>query len=111
MKGSNIISAIQHLKFAEEHFADFIREHPGTKGAALFAGYVKKVQWIHKDLITHPSLPDVVREGIKREVNSDIFTIEAINEKVALLPPDLRLTTENYIDSILNERCGLQTKV
>ena len=54
-----------------------------------------------KDLVTHPSLPQEVRDGIKDEINSDLFTVPAIAEKVALLKPESREAIEELIDTIL----------
>lgn len=99
---SNIVCGIQHLKLAMEYFEDFGRQHPGTKGAGLFKTYNRKLDWILKDLITHPSLPQDVREGIKREINSDLMTVPAIAEKVALLNPESREAVEELIDTILS---------
>jgi len=101
MKGSNIVSAVHHLKLAQEHFEDFIREHADSKGAKLFRSYSHKIKWIHTDLTTHPFLPEEVREGIKQEVNSDVLAIPAINEKIALLNPTQREAIETAIDQIL----------
>lgn len=101
MKTSNIVSAIHHLKLAQEHFEDFIREHSESKGARLFTNYCNKIRWIHTDLITHPFLPESVRQGIKQEVNSDVLALPAINEKIALLNPVQREAIETAIDEIL----------
>ena len=98
---SNIVCGIQHLKLAMEYFEDFGRQHPGTKGADLFRLYNRKLDWVLKDLITHPSLPQQVREGIKQEINSDLMTVPAIAEKVALLKPESREAVEELIDTIL----------
>jgi hypothetical protein len=40
---SNIISAIHKLKEAKEHFQDFQREHPNSKGEKLAGKYVSKI--------------------------------------------------------------------
>jgi hypothetical protein len=101
MKGSNIISSIHHLKMSHEHLEDFRREHPFTKGAMLFAQYQKRMEWIYKDMITHPFLTPLVRDGIKREWNSDTFATTAIAEKVALLTPEQRDAIEALIDQML----------
>lgn len=98
---ASIISAIHHLKLAAEYMADFEREHAGSKGANLFKIYRKKVEWIPADLITHPSLPEVVRAGIKGEWNSDVFALMAINEKLHLLSPEQREAIELVIDRCL----------
>lgn len=103
MKGaSNIISSIHHLRIAVEHWDSFCREHPGSKGAMLFKGDKKRVEWIVKDLITHIALPQSVRDGIKAEWNSDVFAPAAITEKAALLNPQQRDMVETLIDGLLN---------
>ncbi|HEY8690548.1 MAG TPA: hypothetical protein VIM07_15030 [Chitinophagaceae bacterium] len=110
MKGSNIVSAVHHLKLAQEHFEDFVREHEGSKGAKLFRNYSSKIKWIHTDLITHPFLPESVRLGIKQEVNSDVLAIPAINEKIALLNPTQREAIETAIDQILDGKLEIINK-
>lgn len=103
MRGtSNIISGIHNLKKTFDHFESFQREHPGSKGSRLFADLNKRVIWVYQQLLTHPSLPETVRQGIKAEWESDVFTVDAISEKVALLNPEQRETLEVLLDSILN---------
>ena len=103
MKGSaNIVSAIQSIKQAYEHFESFQREHPNTKGATLFGGYAKRLDWIFNDLVSNPLLTDEVRRGVRKEWESDVFSVPAINEKVALLNPEQREAVEAIIDSMLN---------
>lgn len=98
---SNIVSSIQHLKLAQEHFEDFCREHKGSKGEILFRNYSKKIDWILKDMIATPAFTEPVREGIRREISSDLLAIPSINEKIALLNPLQREAIENTIDQIL----------
>lgn len=103
MKGSsNIVSSVQNIRQALEHFESFQREYPETKGAKLFKGYGSRLEWIVKDLITHPLLTDEVRKGVRQEWESDVFSVPAINEKVALLNPEQRETVEAIIDSMLS---------
>lgn len=102
MKGSNIISAIHHLKMAEEHYEDFIREYPGSMGTRLFKSYVAKIKWIQTDILSHPHINDEVRVGIKAELASDVFAVPAINDKVALLNPDQRSIIEETIDAMIS---------
>ena len=112
MKGrANIVRGIQNLKLAEDNFSSFMRDNPGTKGANLFKGYCSKINWILRDLITNPNLPEVVREGIKREIASDLVTVEAIVEKLALLNPDQREAVEEMIDIILTGETFVIEKV
>lgn len=106
---SNIISFIQHLKLAQEHSQDFCRQYPGSKGEILFKNYSKRVEWILKDMITTRAFTDVIRDGIRREVNSDLMAIPSINEKIALLNPVHREVIEDTIDQILNGEMELTT--
>lgn len=99
--GSNIVSAVHNMRIAKEQFADFQREHPASKGAKLFGMYEGKLDWIVKDLITNPFLPEDVILGIKQEWESDVFAIPEINDKVSLLPPDKRELIETLIDAML----------
>jgi hypothetical protein len=99
---ANIISAIQNLKMAQEQFEDFCRQFPETKGEKLFKVYVGKIEWMFKDIVTHPFLTEEVRFGIKREINSDIFAIPAIHEKVALLTPEQRDMIELTLDAMID---------
>lgn len=98
---SNIVSSLQHLNMAKQHMESFTLDNPGTKGANLFALYVKRINWIFNDLFTNPFLPDVVRAGIKKEVESDCFSVPAITEKIALLSPEQRELLEDVIDNVL----------
>lgn len=102
MKGiSSLASAVHHLNIIDDYFTSFQNDNPGTKGATLFNGYQKKVRYIIKDLITHPFLPDHVREGMRKQSQSDPFTFMAIAEKAALLSPDQRDLVETMIDGFL----------
>lgn len=99
--GSDIISGIHCIKQAHEHFKSFTREHPGTKGAKLMDGYCNRLAWFPNDLITHPALPESVREGIKQEWNSDVFALPALFEKIPLLNPEQRELVEKMVDAML----------
>jgi hypothetical protein len=100
---SNIISAIHKLKEAKEHFQDFQREHPNSKGEKLAGKYVSKIDWIYTDLVTFPLFPAPVIEGVRKEWQSDSFQISAIAEKAALLMPEQRELIEGVIDDYLNQ--------
>ena len=105
---SNIVSAIHHLRMAEEQYEDFIRELPGSKGAILFKSYIKKIKWIYSDILTYPYINPDVKDGIKKEIESDVFAIPAINEKIALLNPEQRDIIEQSIDAMLS---GIDVKI
>lgn len=101
MKGvTDIISAIHNLNIAKAHLESYCREYPGTKGASLSAAYIKKIDWIFKDIITYPQFPKSVVDGIKLEINSDAFTVPAIVDKIARLTPEQREAVEAVIDSV-----------
>jgi len=99
---ANIISAIQNLKMAQEQFEDFCRQFPETKGEKLFKQYSNKITWMFKDIITHPFLNNEVRDGIKKEIDSDVFSVPAILEKVALLTPEQRDMIETTLDAMID---------
>lgn len=99
--GSNIISAIHSIRQAYEHFCSFQREYPGSKGDRLMACFNAKLSFIAKEIITHPFLPEDVRMGVKKEWEGDVFSVDAITEKVALLTNDKRELIELVIDAML----------
>ena len=99
---ANIIGAIQNLKMAQEQFQDFCRQFTNSQGERLFKTYVSKIDWIFKDIITHPFLTDEVRLGIKKEIESDVFAVPAILEKIALLKPEQREIIEDVIDAYIS---------
>ena len=99
---ANIIGAIQNLKMAQEQFLDFCRQFPNSQGERLFKTYVSKIDWVFKDIITHPFLTNEVRVGIKKEIESDVFAVPAILEKIALLKPEQREIIEDIIDAYIS---------
>jgi hypothetical protein len=99
---ANAVSAIHHLRMAEEHYEDFIRELPKSRGAVLFQSYIKKIRWIYTDILSYPYITDEARDGIKKEIESDVFSVPAINEKISLLTPEQRELIETTIDAMLS---------
>jgi hypothetical protein len=93
---------------AKEHFEDFRREFPEAMGSRLFKTYIDRINWIFKDLLAYPHLTPGVREGFKAEIESDVFAIPAISEKVALLNPEQRDMIEATIDAMLS---GIEIKI
>ena len=98
---SSIIQSIQHLKQSEEFMKDFIRQAPNTRGAAIFGGYSRKLRWILTDILTFPYFPDEVRKGIKAEIESDCFAVEAIHDKIPLLNPEQRAMLEELVEDMV----------
>ena len=99
--GANIIGSVHALKQAHDHLISFRNEHPGTKGAKLAESYLTRINWIVNDLTTHPFLPQVVRDVIKDEWQSDVWAVPAIAEKVVMLEPGQRDNLELLVDALL----------
>ena len=99
---SSIIQSIQHIKQSDEFINDFIRTAPNTRGAVIFKSYSNKLQWILKDILTYPHFDDDIRKGIKYEIESDAFSVSAINDRIPLLNPDQRDMLEKLIDDMFN---------
>ena len=100
--GANIINAIQNLIMAREQFEDFCRQYPNSQGSRLFKKYSDKISWMFSDLVSNPFITEEVRIGIKNEIESDVFAVPAIIEKVALLTPDQRDLIESTLDALLS---------
>lgn len=112
MKGeSDIVSGLQAMKRAHDHWDSFVRERPGTLAERMFGGYCKRLAWIANDLLTCPHFPPLVRDGIRKEWAADPFATMAIAEKAALLPPDQRDAIESIIDRLITgERLTIELK-
>ena len=103
MKGQiALVNGLIHLTVADQYFSSFAKDNPGTRGEQLLKGYCERIKWIHRDLITNPRFPDNVREGIKKDINSDVLVIPALVEKIALLTEDNRLALENLVECMIN---------
>ena len=99
---SNITSSVHCIKQAYEHFQSFALDNPESKGAFLFRGYMKKLEWVVKDLISQPAFPNEVSIGIRKEWESDTWAVPAIAEKVVLLNPQQREMIESIVDAMLS---------
>jgi hypothetical protein len=98
---SSVVQGIQHLKQADEFINDFIRQAPNTRGAVIFSMYSKKIRWILTDILTFPYFTDEVRAGIKTEIESDAFAVEAIHDKIPLLNPEQRAMLEQLVKDMV----------
>lgn len=96
-----LANGLMHLRIAQMNFMSFAMDHPDTKGANLFTGYNNRINWILNDMITNPSLPQSVRDGIKNDIKSDVLVIPSIAEKVTLLTEENRLAIETLIDGLI----------
>lgn len=99
---ADVVSFIQHIKMADEHLSSFIRDYRGSAGAIIFTRYQSKIKWMLNDLLAQPIFTQPVREGIRNEINSDVFAVPAIAEKIALLSPVQRSAVEDLIDTLLS---------
>jgi len=98
---SSIVQAIQHLKQSDEFINDFIRQAPSTRGAVIFTDYSRKIRWILRDILTFPYFTDEVRIGIRTEIESDAFAVEAIHDKIPLLNPEQRAMLEQLVEDMV----------
>jgi hypothetical protein len=99
--GSNVITAIHHLRIATEYMDDFVRSSPSSRGGSLFKIYSAKVKWILRDILTFPYFSEQVREGIRYEMNSDPLAYQAIIERISLLNPKQRDQLELVIEDLI----------
>ena len=100
-RGANIINAIQNLKMAQEQFDDFCRQYPNSQGSKIFGSYSKKISCVFSDIISHPFLTEEIRDGMKKEIASDVFAVPAIVEMVALLTPKQRDLIEDTLEAMI----------
>ena len=98
---SSVVQAIQHVKIADEFMSDFVRAAPNTRGAVIFKDYSRRLQWILRDIVTYPYFDPMVRQGIKVEIESDAFSVGAINDLIPLLNPEQREMIEGLIEDII----------
>ena len=114
MKGS-VMSAVHHLRTAIEYMDDFVRESnkkgAGSRGAAMFGEYSRKMRWIITDMMTYPHFCQEVRDGFRNELQSDVFAYQSIIQKCALLEPMQREMLDDVLDRILaGETIEIQLK-
>ncbi len=95
-----LVDFIHHVRCAYEYMQSFQRDAKGTKAALIGQKYGAKLEWIYKDLVTSPTLPQQVRDGLRAEWEVDTFATSAIVEKLALLRDDQRLEIEKLIEMV-----------
>lgn len=100
--GRQVLYSIQNLKMAQEQFNDYCRQYPKTRGADLFGMYSKRIDWIFKDIVTHPFFTQETINMIKNELNGDPYLVPAIIEKVELLNKEQREIIEDIIDAYIS---------
>ena len=100
--GRQVLYSIQNLKMAQEQFDDYCRQYPKTRGADLFGTYSKKIDWIFRDIVTHPFFTKETVDMIKNELKGDPYLVPAIIEKVELLNQGQREIVEDLIDAYIS---------
>jgi hypothetical protein len=51
--------------------------------------------------LTYPHFTDEIRKGIKHEIESDAFAVEAIHDKIPLLNPEQRAMLEELVEDMV----------
>ena len=100
---SSIMSAIQYIKLAQE-FCQDVQRSGHTKASKTFKNYEKHLNWIIRDFKTNPLFPDEVRQGLDKELSSDLFALEGLREKIPLIPAEYRVDLEEAVEAILEGR-------
>lgn len=101
MEDSSIINAMQHIQRAKEHLEVFIPT-TGDRGRKLAAKFRDRCDWMLRDFLTTPGFSDEVREAFRVEMKADVFCIDDISHKFALIPADQREPVLRMIDCILD---------
>ena len=97
----SFIKFVQYLKISQEFCDDLKRSDPNSLAYKLFNDYSKRIAWIINDILTNPKFSEIVRNELRKEVNSDLLVIGALNDKIHLLPINQREVLENIVDCIL----------
>jgi hypothetical protein len=100
---SDIVSTLHHLRIAQMHMDSFMNERKNAVLTGIFRAGKNKINWIFNELKAHPLIPQIVRDGINQEINSDVLAPSAIYEKIALLSPQKREAMEALIEELLND--------
>ena len=112
MKGQvALVNTIIQLKVADYYMASFIADtRAQSLGVRMFKKYREKIGWVLQDILTTEALPQVLRDEIRREMNSDVLVMPALLEKISLLNDQSRVALEGIVDSILNgEKLTVET--
>lgn len=92
---------LSHLKISLYYAESFRNEcKPEAQGRRLMADYIRKIDWILKDVITNPHFPPDAIEEIKKEIESDVLSIPAINDKLNMMDDERRAHAEKVLNII-----------
>jgi hypothetical protein len=98
---SEILKAIHCLRKAKDHFDVFCLGAQRPKVKMQFKGYSNRIEWVINDIKLHPQCSDEIRAAIDEEWQSDVFVVDAVNEKLLKLSPSERENVETILDCIL----------
>jgi len=98
---SEILKAIHSLRRAKDNLDVFCLGKVTPHVKKQFKNYSSKIEWIINDIKCHPQCSQEIRDAINEEWQSDVFTVDAINEKVLKLSPSERESIETIIDCVL----------
>jgi hypothetical protein len=105
---SEVIKFLHHLQRGKLNLEVFLIGCKNDRAKRKFSQYINKIDWIIKDLKTEPGITRELSDAIDLEFNSDVFLIDAVNEKLLLLTPYERDILENILDEIIK---GEQIKI
>lgn len=100
MAASDFVHAVVALAKARDHMLSFMRDHPTSRLGRNCRVWLGKISWLEGDIITSPAFDDQTRMALKHEMNADVFTMDAIMEKVAHLNPEQRLQIEQVVELV-----------
>jgi len=99
---SEILKAIHSIRRAKDNFDVFCLGAVTKDVKKQFLGYSNRLEWIINDIKCHPQCSNEIRNAINEEWQSDVYTIDAIQEKVLKLTPQERDSIETILDCILS---------
>lgn len=100
---NEILKALHDLWRAKLHLKLFVLSEnvANPKVKVQFKGYINKIEYIVNDIKLHPQCSEEIRQAINEEWNSDILTIDSIQEKVLQLTPNEREIVETILDAVI----------
>lgn len=100
MAASDFVNAVINIAKARDYMLSFMRDHPSSKLGRNCRVWLGKINWLEADIVSSPAFDDQTRLALKYELNSDVFTMDAIMEKIAHLTPDQRLQIERVVELV-----------
>jgi hypothetical protein len=95
-----VTQAFDGLKKAKANFEDLKRGY-GVRGREIVDRYLAKIEWIYSDFMCVSDFPQSVRDGLRKEWNSDAYAPDAIYEGIIKLSPEKRELVLEIVDALL----------